>query len=81
MIAPEVESWYGAGLTPRDWQDLGVKRPPKLGRLTKEALEALCPQRLGSCLDLKLEILKRFSIQTAAKNSTSFAYLVRKFDP
>ena len=81
VIAPEVESWYGAGLAPSAWQELGVRRPPSLSRLTKEKFETLRPPRFGSGLDFKIEMLKRFSVQTAKANSASFAYLVRKFDP
>lgn len=79
VVVKEIESWYLAGLDRETSKDLGLKIFHTTDSITKEKFDSLKPKRFESRLDFMIEILKRFSLQTAARKNHSFEYFVDKY--
>lgn len=74
IVIREIEAWYLAGVTDDDARALGLSMPETTDRITKEAFNALKPRRFDSRIDFMMEILKRYSLETARRRNRSFRY-------
>jgi hypothetical protein len=79
IVIREIESWYYAGITSRLAGELGVTCPASTNDLTKEDFNALIPRRFDSRIDFMFEILKSFSLETAARKNDSFRFFVSRY--
>jgi hypothetical protein len=79
IVIREIESWYYAGITSSRAQELGVQDPASTNDLTKEDFNALIPRRFDSRIDFMFEILKSFSLATAARKNDSFHFFVTRY--
>jgi hypothetical protein len=79
IVIREIESWYYAGITGAFAQALGVSDPASTNDLTKEDFNALIPRRFDSRIDFMFEILKSFSLETAARKNDSFHFFVTRY--
>jgi len=78
VVITEIESWYFAGLKNDAAKDLGIDIIPDSNTLTKETFNRLIPRHFDSRIDFMIEILKRYSRDTAKHNNKSFKYLAEK---
>lgn len=78
VVVMETESWYMAGLDDEASAQLGVPVLKDTDSLTKEDFNRLMPERFGSRINFMVEILKRFSRETARRKNRSFRYFARK---
>ncbi len=79
VIIREIESWYYAGVTRTVTQELGIAEIPSTDELTKEDFNARIPRRFDSRIDFMFEILKSFSLETAARKNQSFHFFVSHY--
>jgi hypothetical protein len=79
IVIKEIESWYLAGLTGELLSTLHVPSLASTDEITKEAFNDLIPRQFDSRIDFMFEILKDFSLETAAKKNQSFRYFVNHF--
>jgi hypothetical protein len=79
IVEKEIEGWYLAGLTEARRNEIGIARVPNdFEKIIKEVFREFIPKMFASRADFLLEILKNYSVETAMKNSGSFAYAIRK---
>ena len=78
IVIKEIEGWYLAGLDDTAARSLGLRPLPKTDRVTKEKFNKMIPDHYGSRIDLMIEIIKRYSIQTAQEKNRSFRYFYWK---
>ncbi len=78
VIIKEIESWYLAGLDNRSCKEIGISSFSNTDEITKERFNSLIPKKYDSRIDFMIEILKRFSIETAKKKNRSFNYFMVK---
>ncbi|MHC4361138.1 MAG: hypothetical protein ACYSTN_10185, partial [Planctomycetota bacterium] len=78
VIVKEIESWYLAGLDSKNCKKLGIKVFRKTDNITKEQFDKLRPRKFNSRIDFMIEILKRFSMETAKRKNKSFDYFIAK---
>jgi len=78
IVVKEIESWYLAGLDNKSCEELGIRSFNDTNTLTKEEFNSLKPNKFDSRIDFMVEILKRFSIETAKKKNVSFNYFISK---
>lgn len=78
VVVREIESWYLAGLNSKSCKELGLRTFRRTDSTTKEQFNSLMPEKFDSRIDFMVEILKRFSIQTAKRKNRSFAYFMKK---
>lgn len=78
VVVQEIESWYLAGLDDTGTERLKIRRLCKTDDITKEQFNSLVPDRFDSRIDFMVEILKRFSIDTARQKNKSFDYFMAK---
>lgn len=78
VVAEEIESWYLAGLNDNECSALKLPLLPTTHHLTKEEFNRLVPARFHRT-ELMVEILKRYSLETAVTKNTSFRYFVQKY--
>jgi hypothetical protein len=77
VVVKEIESWYAAGMDDQACQELGIASLSCTDHLTKEQFRELMPKRFkGFVVDFMVEILKRFSLETARQKNRSFCYLM-----
>jgi len=76
IVVTEIESWYLAGVPENN--DLGVQVSPNTSGVTKEQFDAARPKAFDSRIDYMIELLKVFSIETAAQRNPSFQYFARR---
>ena len=79
VVIKEVEGWYLAGLGDEGSAELGLPVLKNTDSLTKEGFNSLMPQRFGSRIDFMVEILKRFSRETARRKNRSFRYFAERY--
>jgi hypothetical protein len=79
IVIKEIESWYLAGLSRSAAGALGVEPPVDTDTITKEDFNRLIPRRYDSRIDFMFEILKYFSIDTAATKNRSFRFFVERY--
>jgi hypothetical protein len=79
IVIREIESWYYAGISGKLAQELGVTELATTDDLTKEDFNARIPEKFDSRIDFMFEILKSFSIETAARKNQSFHYFVHRY--
>ena len=78
IVIKEIESWYFAGVTNMFSREMGIPPLKDTNDLVKEEFNMLYHRRFKSRIDFMLEILKNYSITTAIKKNTSFAYFAEK---
>jgi hypothetical protein len=79
IVIKEIESWYYAGISGNLARELGVSDTSSTDDLTKEDFNRLIPRRFDSRIDFMFEILKSFSIETAARKNHSFQYFIHRY--
>ena len=60
----------------RNW---ALRTLPSTDELTKEDFNARIPSRFDSRIDFMFEILKSFSLETAARKNQSFHFFVNRY--
>lgn len=78
IVVKEVESWYLAGLDDKGCNELGLRIFRNTDNITKEKLEKLMPKKFDSRIDFMVEILKRFSVETAKQKNRSFNHFMSR---
>ena len=78
IVVKEIESWYLAGLDNKAHKELGIRTFRNTDTITKEEFNNLIPKRFDSRIDLMVEILKRFFVETAKQKNKSFNYFYDK---
>jgi len=78
VVIREIESWYLAGLNDRSCKQLGTKAFRKTDNITKEQFDRLITKKFDSRIDFMVEVLKRFSVNTAKQKNKSFAYFMSR---
>jgi len=78
IVAREIESWYLAGLDDKSCKELGLKPFKDTDGITKEDFNKLIPKKFDSRIDFMVEIIKRFTTETAKQKNKSFAYFMSK---
>lgn len=79
VVIREIESWYLAGLSGSAEARLGVHHLELTNSVTKEDFVRMIPRRFVSKVDFMFEILKFFSLESAAEKNRSFRFFVRKY--
>ncbi|MGB7789072.1 hypothetical protein [Methanoregula sp.] len=79
IVIKEIESWYYAGISGDLARELGITDPASTDELTKEDFNRLIPRRFDSRIDFMFEILKSFSIETAARRNHSFDFFASRY--
>lgn len=80
IVIREIESWYYAGISGALAQELGITDIGNTNDLTKEDFNARIPKKFDSRIDFMFEILKSFSLETAAKKNASFRFFVDRYE-
>jgi len=78
IVVKEIESWYLAGLDDKSHKELGIRTFRNTNNISKEEFKSLIPKRFDSRIDLMVEILKRFSVETAKQKNRSFDYFMSR---
>jgi hypothetical protein len=79
VVIKEIESWYYAGLSPESAHALGVHSFPSTDEMSKEDFNQLIPRKFDSRIDFMYEILKYYSVGTAALRNRSFGFFVSRY--
>jgi hypothetical protein len=79
IVIKEIESWYYAGISGDLARELGITDQSSTNDLTKEDFNSLIPRRFDSRIDFMFEILKSFSLETAARKNRSFDFFVSRY--
>jgi hypothetical protein len=74
VVVTMMEGWYWAGLNPQSCKELGIDWLSDTSRVIKPEFDNRIPNRFDSRTDFLLEIIKRFSIETACQQNHSFRY-------
>lgn len=80
IVIKEIESWYYAGISGNLAREMGITDTGSTNDLTKEDFNRLIPRRFDSRIDFMFEILKSFSLETAARKNHSFEYFAGRYD-
>jgi len=80
IVIKEIESWYYAGISGDLAREMGITDTGSTNELTKEDFNRLIPRRFDSRIDFMFEILKSFSLETAARKNHSFDYFAGRYD-
>ena len=78
IVVREIESWYLAGLDSQACREFGIEDFSSTDDITKEGFNKLIPKRFDSRIDFMIEVLKRFSVETAKSKNKSFDYFMAK---
>lgn len=82
IVRREIESWYLAGLDSDAYEELRLPTHRNTNDITKEQFEGLVPSRFDNRTDFMVEVLNRFSAETARSRNESFDYAMGKhFSP
>lgn len=73
VVVQEIESWYAAGLSRQQSEELLGRPLQRTDELTKERFNTLLPEN-ASRIDFMLTLLGRFDISHARKKNHSFEY-------
>lgn len=79
IVVEEIESWYLAGLDDKEAKKLISKSFSSTDNITKEMFNSYVPTKYESRIDFMVEVLKRYSIETAKGKNKSFNYFKEKF--
>ncbi|MDD1691131.1 MAG: DUF4276 family protein [Methanoregula sp.] len=79
IVIREIESWYYAGISGPLEHEPGITDMASTDDLTKEDFNARIPKRFDSRIDFMFEILKSFSLETAARKNQSFNFFVNRY--
>jgi hypothetical protein len=79
IVIREIESWYYAGISGSLEHEPGIAYMASTDDLTKEDFNARIPKRFDSRIDFMFEILKSFSLETAARKNQSFHFFVNRY--
>lgn len=77
IVTREIESWYLAGLDDQSCKALGLSKFSHTNDITKDQFERMIPEK-SIRIDFMIEILKKFSRETANRKNKSFRYLMKK---
>ena len=77
VVVKEIESWYLAGLDESAFQALNIARVSRPDEVVKEDFDVLVGGKINHT-NMMVEILDRYDISQARRNSPSFAYFARK---
>ena len=78
IVVREIESWYLAGIGGKSCEELGLRPFDNTNDVTKEHFNNLIPNKFDSRIDFMVEVLKRFSLETAKQKNKSFGYFMTK---
>jgi hypothetical protein len=78
VVEREIESWYLSGLNDIDASELDVQPIRRTDRIGKTALERAAHGCGRPLVDFKVELLRRFDVQTARLRNTSFDEFIEK---
>ena len=78
IVVKEIEGWYLAGLDDGACKELGFRPFSNTDEVTKECFNNLIPKKFDSRIDFMVEILKKFSLETAEQKNKSFGYFMSK---
>jgi len=78
VVVREIEGWYLAGLDEESCNELRLKPFKDSDGVTKEDFDKLIPNKFDSRIDFMVEVLKRFSVETAKQKNKSFGYFMSK---
>jgi len=78
VVVKEIESWYLAGLDEESCTELGIRPFERTDTITKEQFDALIPKKFDSRIDFMVEVLKRYSVETAKQKNKSFGYFMSR---
>ena len=82
IVVDEIEAWYLAGISSESASDLGINSYPNTNDVNKDDfLSELEESKYTSKKNFQMEIIKRFSIDTAKKKNNSFQYCLHRLDP
>ncbi|MFW6268552.1 MAG: hypothetical protein ACOC4G_00600 [Bacillota bacterium] len=80
IVVKEIESWYLAGLSRKDADELGIAYVEQTDNIYKEDFNKLISLEYDSSrINTMHEILKCYSINLAQKRNNSFAYFIDNF--
>jgi len=79
VVQTEIESWYLAGIDYHNSRQLRITYYPTTDDISKEQFNEIIPQMFESRIDFMQELLKKFNIQTAKIQNSSFRYVWNKF--
>ncbi len=82
VVVKMIESWYLAGMTEIARRELGIRGrvPRNTEGVDKGRFNSLIPQHFDSRVDFMLEVLKRFSVESAKQRNRSFRYWLENYD-
>jgi hypothetical protein len=80
IVIREIESWYYAGISGSLERELGIVNLTSTDDLTKEDFNVRIPRHFDSRIDFMFEILKSFSLETAARKNHSFSFFVNRYN-
>jgi len=80
VVIKEIEGWYLAGLDTTNSKELKISSVKTTDNITKEQFNNLIPEKSDSRINFMLEILKRYSIETAKQKNKSFKYFIEKYN-
>jgi len=80
IVVLEIESCYIAGLDNGNCKQLGIHVSARTDKIAKEQFNGLIPKKFDSRIDFMVEILKRFSIETAKRKNKSFHYFISRIE-
>ena len=79
VIIMEIESWYLAGIDASSARAVGIRPPGSTDHVTKEEFNRVIPRYYPSKVAFMIELLRHFSISTAADNNRSFRYFTGRY--
>ena len=80
VVKAEIESWYLAGLSYSVARSLNINFRTNTENVTKEMFLNMTRKHHLSNVNLMIEILKKFSFDTAKRQNASFQYFCSKFN-
>jgi len=78
VVIREIESWYLAGLDCNSCKKFGIRTFQNTDNTTKEQFNKVIPEKFDSRIDFMIEILKKFSMDTAKQKNKSFGYFMSR---
>lgn len=80
VVVSEIESWYLAGLSQSDCQDLNLGNVSRPDEMVKESFDARIGGKINHTAMMR-EILNRYDLSEARRRSPSFGYFAGKHLP
>ena len=79
IVIKEIESWYLAGISERNFDRFKIETYNESNNLNKEDFKRLIPNNFNSRIDFMIEILKDYEVETAKNKNKSFKYFYKKY--